>query len=71
MGKRIIEYKIVVDYTPEGLESNVNMWISQGYIPTGDLIVENTENQNSNNGGQFYPSSTMHRYIQVMKKYNE
>lgn len=49
-------YKIVIEYTLEKLQLEVNDLLKEGYLPVGNLVLEP------------YSDGTTHRYIQPMCK---
>lgn len=63
-----MEYKVVSSSHPEGLEKKVNKLMSEGFTPTGGVIVNIIRQQNRYSGSQHMDTINSLEYVQSLVK---
>jgi hypothetical protein len=63
-----MKYKVVSSSHPEGLEKKVNKLISEGFTPTGGVIVNIIRQQNRYSGSQHMDTINSLEYVQSVIK---
>lgn len=63
-----MKYKVVSSSSPEGLEMKVGKLISEGFTPTGGVIVNIIRQQNRYSGSQHMDTINSLEYVQSVIK---